>query len=64
MKNVKVGTINKIFKNVKGLTSNLKFEMSESHVSPFIIKKPKKSANTFEPPKERLRDSKIDLQEA
>ena len=59
MKNIKVETVNKITKNMKVLTSNLKFEMSESHVSPFIIKKNQKNTEkTIESPKESFLESK------
>ena len=59
MKNIKVA--NRITKNMGKITSNLKLEMSESHVSPFIINKVQKNEDkTTKSPKVSLSPSKND----
>jgi len=58
MKNIKLG--NRILKNMEKISSNLKLEMSESHVSPFIINKVQKNEDkTTKLPKVSLLPSKM-----
>tara|TARA_A100001015_G_scaffold23936_1_gene27074 strand:- start:3770 stop:3958 length:189 start_codon:yes stop_codon:yes gene_type:complete len=60
MKKIKLEKADKFIKNMENLSSKFKFEMSESHVSPFVKIIKKNLENTHELPNKYFLKSKQD----